>query len=97
MNVGICKIQLNLPASRSAKDKRNVIGSITTKVRNKFNVSIAEIDPDQGWRSAILAVTCVSSSSSHVNKMLSRVLAFIENCRDEAVTADYDIEILTGI
>jgi len=97
MNVGICKIQLNLPASRSAKDKRNVIGSITTKVRNKFNVSIAEIDPDQGWRSAILAVTCVSSSSSHVNAILSRVLAFIENCRDETVTADYDIEILTGI
>ena len=97
MNVGICKIQLNLPASRSAKEKRNVIGSITTKVRNKFNVSIAEIDPDQGWRSAILAVTCVSSSSNHVNEMLSRVLAFIENCRDEAVTTDYDIEILTGI
>jgi hypothetical protein len=44
MIIGICTLQLRLPASHSLKDKRQVLRSLTARVRHDFNVSIAEVD-----------------------------------------------------
>ena len=44
MNVGVCKFKLRLPENMSLKGKRRVLKSIITQIRNRFNVSVAEID-----------------------------------------------------
>jgi uncharacterized protein YlxP (DUF503 family) len=97
MNIGVCRIDLDLPASRSLKDKRRVVRSIVDRVRSRFNVAIAEVGSNDGWQAATLGVTCVSNDSRHANEMLSKVVQFIEGCREEAVMADYDMELLTGM
>ena len=43
MHVGVCRVSLRLPENQSLKGKRRVAQSITSRVRSKFNVAIAEV------------------------------------------------------
>lgn len=94
MNVGVCKIKLRLPENLSLKGKRQVIKSITTRVKNKFNVSVAEVDDNEAWQLATLGVCCVSNNNRHTNEVLSSVMDFIASSRFEIEILDYEIEIL---
>jgi uncharacterized protein YlxP (DUF503 family) len=94
MNVGVCKIRLRLPENLSLKGKRRVLKSITARVGSKFNVSVAEIDDQSLWQSAVLGICCVSNNSRYTNEVLSKVVNFITNSRFEIQILDYDIEIL---
>jgi uncharacterized protein YlxP (DUF503 family) len=94
MNVGMCKINLRLPENLSLKGKRQVLKSITSRVRNKFNVSVAEVDNHDRWQIATIGVCCVSNDNRHANEMLSKVVDFVISSRFEAEILDYEIEIL---
>jgi uncharacterized protein YlxP (DUF503 family) len=94
MNIGVCKITLRLPENLSLKGKRQVVKSITSRVKNQFNVSVAEVDDHDLWQIATLGVCCVSNSKQHANQVLSRVVNFMANSRFEAELLDYEIEIL---
>lgn len=93
MHVGVCTLHLRLLDSRSLKDKRRTIKSIKDRVRNRFNVSIAEIDSLDNWQWATLGVACVSNDSGFTNSILSNIVDFIDRI-DTAELADYEIEIL---
>jgi hypothetical protein len=94
MNIGICRVKLRLPENLSLKDKRQVLKSITTQVKNKFNVSVAEVD-DQGlWQLATLGICCVSNDKRYTNGVLSRVAEFIASGRFEVEMLDYEVEFL---
>ena len=95
MNVGVCKLRLRLPENLSLKGKRRVVKSITTRVRNKFNVSVAEIDDQDLWQLATLGICCVSNNKRYTNQVLSKVVDFIANRRFEVEMLDYEIEILS--
>ncbi len=95
MNVGICKIKLRLPENLSLKGKRRVLKSITSQVRGKFNVSIAEVDDQDLWQLATLGVSFVSNNKRYTNEVLSKVVDFIESGRFEIEMLDCEIEILS--
>jgi len=94
MNVGVCKINLRLPENSSLKGKRQVLKSITARVRNKFNVSVAEIDNHDRWQLATIGICCVSNDNRFTNEVLSRVVDFVINGHFEVEILDYEIEIL---
>jgi hypothetical protein len=94
MHVGICRIRFRLPENLSLKGKRRVLKSITTRVGNKFNVSVAEVDDQDLWQLATLGISCVSNNKRHANQVLSRVVDFITDSRFEIEILDYEIEIL---
>ena len=94
MNVGMCKINLRLPENLSLKGKRQVLKSITSRVRNKFNVSVAEVDNQDRWQLATIGICCVSNENRHANEMLSKVVDFVINSRFEVEILDYEIEII---
>ena len=94
MNVGVCKINLRLPGNSSLKGKRQVLKSITTRVRNKFNVSVAEIDNHDRWQLATIGICCVSNDNRYTNEILSKVVDFVINGHFEVEILDYEIEIL---
>ena len=94
MNVGVCKVRLRLPENLSLKGKRQVLRSITTRVKNRFNVSIAEVDDHDLWQLATLGICCVSNSKQHTNEVLSRVVDFITESRFEVEILGYEIEML---
>jgi len=94
MNVGICKIKLHLPENISLKGKRQVLRSITTRVRSKFNVSMAEVDDQNLWQLATLGICFVSNDKRYTNEVLSKVVDFIIDGRFEIEILNYEIEIL---
>lgn len=93
MIVGICSLDLLLPENHSLKGKRQVIRSVKDRVRNNFNVSIAEVGSLNSWQKSTLGVSCINKDRVPVERLLSRVVNFIEDlhlARVEAVR----IEIL---
>ncbi len=77
MHVSVCQIELRLPENHSLKGKRQVIKSIITRLQNKFNVSVAEIDDQDLWQLATLGIACVSNYRRHANEVLANVVKFI--------------------
>ena len=94
MHVGICTIRLRIPENGSLKDKRRVLKSIITRVRNKFNVSVAEIENNDNWQMATLGITCVSNDKRHANEVISKVADYISDARFEAEILGYTMEII---
>jgi uncharacterized protein YlxP (DUF503 family) len=94
MNVGICQVKLRFPENLSLKGKRQILKSIVARLRNKFNISVAEVDDNDLWQLATLGICCVSNDGRHANEMLSRAVDFIVNGRFDVEILDYEIEIL---
>jgi len=92
MHVGICTLHLRLADSHSLKEKRRVVKSIKDRVRNKFNVSIAEVEALDNWQWAVIGVACVSNDSGFANGVLSNVVSFIDDMRLVEIV-NYEIEI----
>ena len=96
MNVGVCKVTLRLPENHSLKGKRRVIGSLCSRIRNKYNVSVAEVDDNQVWQTATLGIISVSNSARHADEILDNVVAYIESSRDDLVLVDCQQETVSG-
>jgi uncharacterized protein YlxP (DUF503 family) len=94
MIVGVCKIKLRIPENMSLKGKRSVVKSIITQLKNKFNVSVAEVDDQQLWQIATLGVCSISNDSRYTNEVLSKVMNFVTNGRFEVEILDCEIEII---
>jgi len=71
-----------------------VLKSITSRVANKYNVSVAEVDDNDTWQLATLGISCVSNDKRHANEILSRVADYISDARFEVEILDYKIEII---
>jgi uncharacterized protein len=71
--VGVLTLELRLENSHSLKEKRHVVESLKTRLRNKFNVAVAEIDYQDLWQRAALAAVTVASSRVHAGKVLESV------------------------
>jgi len=97
LHVGVCRIMLHLPESGSLKDKRQVARSLSTRIRNKFNVAVAEVEDQDLWQRLTLAVCCVSTDPAHANEMVSKVVAFVEESRRDLELLDYETEIISGV
>jgi len=86
-------VELHLPDVDSLKGKRHVLKGLKERVRQRFEVSVAEVDHQDAWQRATLAVACVSGDSRHANEVVSKALAFIESTVDGHVI-DVQTEIL---
>jgi len=96
MNTGVCKIKLHIPGTESLKAKRRIVKSVISRLRNQYNVSIAEVDDQDLWQLATLGVACVSNHNQHVDETLSKVLGFIAQNYPELEVVDHEMEILHG-
>ena len=95
MFIGIARYELFIPASRSLKDKRQVIRSVSSAVANKFNVSIAEVDHQNLWQRTALGVACVAESIGHCRKVLQEVEKVIgRSAIDGAEIVDRSIQVI---
>ena len=77
MVVGVLEMVLYLPDNHSLKGKRGVVRSIKSRVRNKFNVSIAECDDLDNWQRITLGLAQVGNERAHVDRCLREVAEFV--------------------
>lgn len=94
MVIGISQITLHLPTSHSLKDKRQIIKSIMARVRQQFEVAIAEVDEHDRWQIAKLGMSCVSNSSRHADEILGHVRRYIEETRPDVIVTNAETEIM---
>lgn len=94
MNVGVCKVKLRLPDNLSLKGKRQVVKSITARLKNKFNVSVAEVEDNDLWQLATIGICCVSNDQRFTNEVLSKAVEMVVNSQGDYEMLDYEIEIL---
>ena len=97
MHIGACRLTLHLPDSQSLKSRRQVARSLTARIRNKFNVAVAEDADDDLWQRLTLLVCATSNEVAHVNEMLSQVVSFVEETRPDLELLDYTVEIISGV
>ena len=89
MVIGSLQVTILVPDSGSLKEKRMVVRSITSRVRQSFGVAVAEVGDLDTWQSAILGVACVSNSARHADEVCQKVLRYIENDADGMVSASH--------
>jgi uncharacterized protein YlxP (DUF503 family) len=77
--VALGLVELHLPDVGSLKDKRHVLKGLKEKVRARFEVSVAEVDHQDIWQRATLAVAYVSADARHANTVISKAMDFIED------------------
>jgi uncharacterized protein YlxP (DUF503 family) len=94
VNVGICKVKLRLPDNLSLKGKRQVVKSVTARLKNKFNVSVAEVEDNDLWQLATIGICFVSNDKRFTNEVLSKAVEFVVNNQGDFEMLDYEIEIL---
>jgi hypothetical protein len=77
MSVGVCRLKIHIPGSRSLKDKRSVVKSLIARLRKQFNLSVAEVDDHELWQIATIGLACVSNHNDRVDEVLSAAISLI--------------------
>jgi len=93
MIVGVMQFEIYMHSSRSLKDKRRIIRSLTEKIKSKFqNLSISEIGSHNLWKKSEIAVAIVSNDAQFVNSNLDHVLNYLKNNGSfEIVTSNIEV------
>ena len=94
MNVGVCRLKLRLAENMSLKGKRQVIKPIIALVKNKYNVSIAEVEDQDLWQIATLGICFISNDSQYTDEVISKIINFINSGRFEVEIINQEIEII---
>jgi uncharacterized protein YlxP (DUF503 family) len=94
VNVGIAKVKLRLPDNLSLKGKRQVVKSLTARLKNKFNISVAEVEDNDLWQLATIGISFVSNDQRFTNEVLSKAVDMVVNNQGDYEMLDYSIEIL---
>jgi uncharacterized protein YlxP (DUF503 family) len=93
MTAGILKIILFIPDSSSLKEKRMVLHSLKSRLRNSFNIAVSQVADEDKWQRATLAVAAVEKNRQQVNSVLSAVVNFLEKFNSINII-DYEMELI---
>jgi uncharacterized protein YlxP (DUF503 family) len=94
MFVCVARLTLDIPASGSLKAKRQVLRKVTDRVKARFNVAVAEVDDQDVWNRAIIALSVVGNERRHVNEQMDKIFQYIEDLYVAPVT-HRELEILS--
>ncbi len=73
MPIAFLTLELRIEGAHSLKDKRQVLRSMKDKLRNKFNVAVAELDASDLWQRATIGVVSVSGSQDYLSGLIQNV------------------------
>ncbi|NQU95547.1 MAG: DUF503 domain-containing protein [Candidatus Omnitrophica bacterium] len=93
IHVGVLKIDFHISESSTLKEKRVVMQRLRDRVRNNFNVSIAEVDKHDKWQAASMGISCVSNDKKYIDGLLNKIKNFFEQNRS-IIIMDHQIEIM---
>ena len=93
MVVGILSIKVVMRSSRSLKDKRRIIKSLKDRIRNKFNVSVSEIEDQDNHKCSKIGVAMVATDRQYVNRRLSSIMSFFRFF-PQIELVDYELDLI---
>ncbi|HEU5430676.1 MAG TPA: DUF503 domain-containing protein [Thermomicrobiales bacterium] len=92
--IGVARLTLYLEATFSLKDKRQIVRSLTNKMRNQFNAAVAETADLNDPRVATIVAVVVSNSAPHADEMLAAIIRFAEARLETGVLGDIETELI---
>ncbi len=84
--IGVLTLNIVVESSHSLKEKRHVVKSLKDRLRDRFNVSVAEIEGLDSWQHAVVAAVTVSNDKVFAEKTLSAVEAHAESLLGGSLT-----------
>jgi len=93
MHVGYCSLKFYLHGNNSLKGKRKVVRSIKDRLKNKFNVSVAEVGDQDVWQTLHLGIAAVNSDAIYLDGLFKQLVNFIDNMNLAEMT-DCQTEII---
>jgi len=93
MLVSLCQVDLLIPDSNSLKSKRMVVSKIKQRLRNKFNVSVAEVDHNELWQRVTLGIASVANKRRFIDQQVQSIMNFIDE-QDYIQVLDHKTEVL---
>lgn len=94
MHVGVVSIELRLPGCTSLKEKRKRLKPLLAALHREFNVSAAEVDPNDSHSLALIACAVVANQAAHVERVLGTIPAWIESHRPDMQMIDHQVQLL---
>jgi len=82
LKIGVCTLELRISYVHSLKEKRSIVKKISSKIRQKFNVSISEVDTQDIWQTATLGIAAVGSQGPFIEGALETIIDYVENIFD---------------
>ncbi len=77
--VALCQLDIFIPESGSLKEKRFAIKSLKTRIRNKYNVSISELEGTDKWQRVVLGIAIVTNDRKIVDTTFNKIIQFIDS------------------
>ncbi|MDD5326875.1 MAG: DUF503 domain-containing protein [Phycisphaerae bacterium] len=77
MIVGVLKAQLHLHGINSLKEKRSIVKSLIGRLKNRFNISISEVDHQDEKNSAIIGISLASNDTRFINQQFDSIIDFM--------------------
>lgn len=94
MPVAVAMVEISIPFAHSLKDKRHVVKSIIARLRNRFNVSVAEMEYMDIWQRTVLGIACISNDGKVANSEIDKAINYIESGEGEYLVVNIEVQIL---
>jgi len=97
MNVAACVVTLHLFDTYSLKEKRSLVQSMMTRLRGRYNVSLAEVESQESLSMAVLGISCVNTAAAHAQETIDSAVRFIDGqIVGRAEIVDVQTEVFGG-
>ena len=96
MHIGSCRMTFRLPGNDSLKGKRQVSRSLITKLRQRFNLSVAEVDGIDRHQTLVIGMTCVSKDYSYAEELIEAAVRWVEGQHIDAELVAVEREMIDG-
>lgn len=93
MIIGVLTLELHLGEANSLKDKRRILKSLIDRIKNRYNVSVAEVGEQDLWQRSTVGISMISCEQAHVHKVLASVIKFVE-AQDTVLITNFQTELL---
>ena len=97
MHVGVCRLTFHLPGNDSLKGKRHVSRSLIERLRQRFNMAVAEVDALDRHQTLVIGLTCISNEAAHVSEMIDSALRFAQGQHVDAELIDVQRDIIDEV
>ena len=96
MHIGACRLTFHLPGNDSLKGKRQVSRSLISRLRQRYNLAVAEVDGIDQHQRLVIGFTCVSNERRHANEMIDSAVKFVRGQHVDAELMDVEREVFDG-
>lgn len=93
MIIAACTLKLHLSGCASLKEKRGLLKPLIARLHREFDVAVAEVEHQDVWQTAGLAIVAVGNNHGHLQAELQGIVSWIEHNRPEVEVADAQIEL----